>query len=67
MHSEDSYHQQLSVELYKKLNMSDLKYAQGHQKIIQRFGRFPHRNIILARESTAEEINWLNSSDGFNG
>lgn len=67
MHSEDPYYQELSVALYKKANLSDLEYAQGHQKIIQRFGRFPHRNKILGRESTDDEISWLNSADGFNG
>ncbi len=35
------------------------RYAQAHCDIIQRFGRFPHRNDILGRTSTAEEIEFL--------
>ncbi len=36
-----------------------LDYAQRHRDIIERFGRFPHRNAVLARASTAEEIEFL--------
>jgi uncharacterized protein (DUF924 family) len=35
------------------------RYAVAHRDIIQRFGRFPHRNAILGRASTAEEIAFL--------
>lgn len=38
----------------------NLAYAERHQKIIARFGRFPHRNGVLGRESTAEELEFLN-------
>ena len=38
---------------------SSLDYAERHQKIIARFGRFPHRNAILGRSSTDEEIEFL--------
>src|SRR6187455_2989346 len=34
-------------------------FARGHRDIIARFGRFPHRNAVLGRESTAAEIEWL--------
>jgi uncharacterized protein (DUF924 family) len=37
----------------------NLDYAERHQKVIARFGRFPHRNRVLGRESTAEEIEFL--------
>ena len=37
----------------------NLDYAERHQKIIARFGRFPHRNAILGRESTPEEVAFL--------
>ncbi|KAF2392288.1 MULTISPECIES: DUF924 family protein [Pseudomonas] len=37
----------------------NLDYAERHQKVIARFGRFPHRNGVLGRESTAEEIEFL--------
>jgi uncharacterized protein (DUF924 family) len=36
-----------------------LDYAERHHAIVQRFGRFPHRNAILGRESTPEEIEFL--------
>ena len=36
-----------------------LDYARRHHAIVQRFGRFPHRNAILGRQSTAEEIAFL--------
>jgi uncharacterized protein (DUF924 family) len=38
---------------------SVLKYARMHRDIIERFGRFPHRNSIVGRESTSEEATWL--------
>lgn len=38
----------------------NLDYAERHQKIIAQFGRFPHRNAVLGRESTAEEVEFLN-------
>ncbi|WP_223501747.1 DUF924 family protein [Pseudomonas sp. BF-R-24] len=36
-----------------------LDYAERHQKVIAQFGRFPHRNVVLGRESTAEELEFL--------
>jgi uncharacterized protein (DUF924 family) len=36
-----------------------LQFARVHRDIVRRFGRFPHRNVILGRESTAEELAWL--------
>ena len=36
-----------------------LSYAEKHQQVIARFGRFPHRNAVLGRESTAEELAFL--------
>ncbi|MNM50028.1 hypothetical protein D3C81_610490 [compost metagenome] len=36
-----------------------LDYAEKHQKVIAQFGRFPHRNAVLGRESTAEELVFL--------
>ena len=36
-----------------------LDYAEQHQRVIARFGRFPHRNAVLGRESTAEELEFL--------
>jgi uncharacterized protein (DUF924 family) len=36
-----------------------LRYALAHREVIRRFGRFPHRNAILGRESTPEELEFL--------
>ena len=36
-----------------------VEFAQRHQQIIERFGRFPHRNAVLGRASTPEELDWL--------
>lgn len=59
-HSEDRRDQELSVKLNATLGNEDvLKYAQAHKDIIDRFGRFPHRNTILGRESTTEETEFL--------
>ncbi len=35
------------------------KYALDHQRVIEQFGRFPHRNEILGREPTQEEVDYL--------
>jgi uncharacterized protein (DUF924 family) len=42
-----------------------LRYAELHRQIIERFGRFPHRNRVLGRESTREEIEYLESAETF--
>ena len=44
---------------------SSLQSARQHLEIIQQFGRFPHRNRALGRDSTAEEIRFLENSSGF--
>jgi uncharacterized protein (DUF924 family) len=40
-----------------------LKYAEQHRSVIERFGRFPHRNGALQRVSTPEEVTWLRGED----
>ena len=56
-HSDDHDDQAYSVELFVGLGNEDwIEYARAHQLIINRFGRFPHRNAILNRVSTAEEM-----------
>jgi uncharacterized protein (DUF924 family) len=56
-HSEDREDQALSVELFTRLgNEVWTRYALAHQSVIDRFGRFPHRNAILGRNSTADEV-----------
>lgn len=60
MHSEDKADQTKCVELFTQLGKeNNLKFAIKHQKIIDRFGRFPHRNEMLGRESTPAEREFL--------
>jgi uncharacterized protein (DUF924 family) len=63
-HAESLAEQDKACELTKPLEAfpetDDVyRYALAHRDIIARFGRFPHRNAILGRESTAEEIEFL--------
>lgn len=58
-HSEVLADQQRACELMRPLGDELYDYAVRHKAIIERFGRFPHRNSILGRESTAEEIEFL--------
>jgi uncharacterized protein (DUF924 family) len=60
-HSEDLQDQQDCVRLVAGLRDPGefLSYAERHRDIIARFGRFPHRNAILGRESTEEELTFL--------
>jgi len=67
MHSEDLTDQDRSVELFKSAGLVDnLRWAQHHRDVVRRFGRFPHRNAILGRNSSPQEQAWLNSPEGFN-
>tara|TARA_R110000787_G_scaffold85451_6_gene182294 strand:- start:1143 stop:1754 length:612 start_codon:yes stop_codon:yes gene_type:complete len=66
-HSEDLADQERCVALFRAMEPHDAKqewldYAVEHRDIVRRFGRFPHRNDILGRESTAEEKAWLAST-----
>jgi uncharacterized protein (DUF924 family) len=59
-HSEDRADQALSVELFAQLGNAEwTRFALEHQAIIDRFGRFPHRNAILNRDSSADEVECL--------
>ena len=59
-HSENAADQSRSVDLYRTLeDDKTFEYTLRHQEIIARFGRFPHRNAVLGRDSTAEEIAFL--------
>ena len=64
MHSEDLNIQNRSLPLFEKYT-SDLtyEYAVKHQVIIERFGHFPHRNAILGRPLTEEQIEFLKGPD----
>jgi len=64
MHSEHLNDQQRAVELFETLRSnpeiaSAYDYALKHQAVIERFGRFPHRNAILGRTSTPTELEFL--------
>ena len=67
MHSEDRVHQDTGVGAFDRLSTTDapaaitgaIKWARMHRDIVTRFGRFPHRNDVLGRASTPEEIEFL--------
>ncbi|HJU31465.1 MAG TPA: DUF924 family protein [Hyphomicrobiaceae bacterium] len=58
-HAEDAAVQARSVALFASLGPEALRWAEAHKVIIDRFGRFPHRNAALGRVSTPEEIAFL--------
>jgi uncharacterized protein (DUF924 family) len=63
-HAEDAAAQQTSLDLFARLRdetglSEPVVWAERHAEVIRRFGRYPHRNAILGRESTAEEIEYL--------
>jgi uncharacterized protein (DUF924 family) len=67
-HSENIDDQRRSVALFDTMKHDDpmaIEYAQRHLRVIEQFGRFPHRNKILGRESTPAEIAYLNEFGGF--
>jgi uncharacterized protein (DUF924 family) len=66
MHSEQLADQDLAVELTRKLGDEAARYAIIHRDIIERFGRFPHRNALLGRVTTPEEQRFLDDG-GFGG
>lgn len=68
MHSEDLADQKLALELFDQQGLEgNLRFARHHHGIIEKFGRFPHRNEILGRPSSADEIEYLNSKEAFTG
>jgi len=68
MHSESLADQDRSVSLYEAAGLIEgLRWARHHRDIVRRFGRFPHRNAILGRESTSAEVAWLASEEGYRG
>ena len=61
MHSESALIHAQAVQLFAQPGLEEAKdFEQRHQSIIARFGRYPHRNAVLGRVSTAEEIAFLN-------
>jgi uncharacterized protein (DUF924 family) len=68
MHSEELPHQERSVALNQALGEEEsLHWARHHRDIVARFGRFPHRNAVLGRDSTAEERAYLSEEQAFHG
>ena len=62
MHSESLKLQEMSLPLFRAHTSEKVyQYALKHKNIIARFGRFPHRNVILGRTSTKSEIQFLKS------
>lgn len=60
MHSESLKIHEVAVQLFEDLGIkNNLDFELAHQKIIKKFGRYPHRNKILGRTSTQEEIAFL--------
>ena len=60
MHSENLVVQDAALPLFKKYaSLKEYEYTEKHRDIIARFGRFPHRNVILGRKSSNEELEFL--------
>lgn len=60
MHSEDSQVHDIATECFTALGLQEnLEYERQHKAIIDRFGRYPHRNAVLGRPSTPEEQAFL--------
>lgn len=64
-HAEDLAHQRTAVQLFAQLGRDEpalaglLDWAQRHHDVVARFGRFPHRNTLLGRTSSTEELTYL--------
>ncbi|MCF6337907.1 MAG: DUF924 domain-containing protein [Gammaproteobacteria bacterium] len=68
MHNENIDDQNMSVKLYSKVNLGgNVECAKYHRNIIKKHGRFPHRNAILSRESSKEELIYLASDHAYMG
>ena len=66
-HAEDRALQDRQMALFQAMERpADDRWAEHHHAVIERFGRFPHRNRALGRETTAEEQAFL-EADGFRG
>lgn len=63
MHSESPRVHEQAMKLFEHL--PNLEFEIKHKAIIDRFGRYPHRNDILGRSSTPDEIEWMKTNKGF--
>ena len=64
MHSESAAVHERAMALFADLP-ENLEFEKKHKAIIDRFGRYPHRNEVLGRESTPAELEWLEHDEGF--
>ena len=66
MHAESLAMHEIAEKLFDGPGMeNNLNSLRSHSKVLQRFGRYPHRNAALGRTSTAEEIEFLKDGRGF--
>ena len=64
MHSESASVHEIAIQLFNQKGLEEgHDYEVKHKNIIDRFGRYPHRNKILGRKSTSEEIEFLKELD----
>jgi uncharacterized protein (DUF924 family) len=71
-HSEDLANQEQCLALFQQLpehhgKEQAVAAANQHYQLIKQFGRFPHRNMLLGRQSTSAELEYLNRPDAFRG
>lgn len=59
MHSESAVIHKEAVRVFSKAGEQQYDFELRHKAVIDRFGRYPHRNVILGRQSTPEEIEYL--------
>ena len=65
-HGEDLEVQKRSVEMFSQTKEWGAEYAEAHLQLVERFGRFPHRNAVLGRENRPEEDKYLSQPrEGF--
>ena len=65
MHSENLDHQKTSLDLFRQYFPESVKWAVDHHDVIERFGRFPHRNAVLGRATTPEEEEFLKTANRY--
>jgi uncharacterized protein (DUF924 family) len=66
MHSESLADHDEAMRLFDQPGLEgNLSFENAHRTIIEKFGRYPHRNAVLGRESTAEELEYLKENSGF--
>ncbi|MFT5658065.1 MAG: hypothetical protein ACI9KN_001344 [Gammaproteobacteria bacterium] len=68
MHSENLQDQAFALAVFDQPGLEDnFRFAKHHYALVEQFGRFPHRNEILGRQSSQAEIEYLNSKQAFKG